>query len=62
MPPAENPLIPAESQPRLRTPILASAQELPKVPFAVAQTLFILLQLMYVGFYVGALANLPEIV
>jgi hypothetical protein len=25
------------------------------------QTLFILLQLMYVAFYVGALANLPEI-
>ncbi|MGB7266907.1 MAG: winged helix-turn-helix domain-containing protein [Terracidiphilus sp.] len=61
VPPAENPLIPAESQPRLRTPILASAQELPKVPYAVAQTLFILLQLLYVGFYVGALANLPEI-
>jgi hypothetical protein len=27
----------------------------------VVQTLFVLLQLMYVGFYVGALANLPEI-
>jgi cholera toxin transcriptional activator len=41
--------------------ILASPEELPKVPYPVVQTLFILLQLMYVGFYVGALANLAEI-
>jgi cholera toxin transcriptional activator len=41
--------------------ILASPEELPKVSHPVVQTLFVLLQLMYVGFYVGALANLAEI-
>ena len=41
--------------------ILATPQELPKVSHGVAQTLFILFQLMYLGFYVGALANLAEI-
>jgi DNA-binding winged helix-turn-helix (wHTH) protein len=41
--------------------ILATPEELPKTSHSVVQTLFVLLQLMYVGFYVGALANLPEI-
>ncbi len=41
--------------------ILATARELPKTSYAVVQTLFILLQLMYLSFYVGALANLAEI-
>lgn len=41
--------------------ILASPRELPKAPYRVVQTLFVLLQAMYLGFYVGALANLPEI-
>jgi DNA-binding winged helix-turn-helix (wHTH) protein len=41
--------------------ILASPEELPKVSYPVAQRLFVLLQIMYVGFYVGALANLAEI-
>jgi len=41
--------------------ILASPQELPKISYPVARTLFILFQLMYLAFYVGALANLPEI-
>lgn len=41
--------------------ILATPQDLPQVPWAVAQTLFLLFQGMYLGFYVGALANLPEI-
>lgn len=44
----------------LRT-ILASPEDLPRVSTPVAKTLFVLLQLMYVGFYVGALANLTEI-
>jgi cholera toxin transcriptional activator len=44
-----------------RTRILASPHELPKAPYPVVQTLFVLLQLMYIGFYVGALANLAEI-
>lgn len=41
--------------------ILSSPDELPKTSYSVVQTLFVLFQLMYVGFYVGALANLPEI-
>jgi len=41
--------------------ILASPQELPKTSYPVVQTLFVLLQLMYLAFYVGALANLTEI-
>jgi cholera toxin transcriptional activator len=40
---------------------LATPEELPRTPHRTVHTLFILLQLMYVGFYVGALANLPEI-
>lgn len=44
-----------------RVRILATSEELPRVSYPVAQTLFVLLQLMYVGFYVGALANLAEI-
>jgi DNA-binding winged helix-turn-helix (wHTH) protein len=40
---------------------LATPEELPKVPHRLAQTLFVLLQLMYLGFYAGALANLAEI-
>jgi cholera toxin transcriptional activator len=46
---------------RSRVKILATPEELPKVSFRVAQTLFILFQLMYLGFYVGALTNLAEI-
>jgi len=41
--------------------ILSSPEELPKTPYSVVQTLFVLFQLMYIGFYVGALANLAEI-
>jgi cholera toxin transcriptional activator len=41
--------------------ILASPEDLPKTSHGVVRTLFVLLQLMYVGFYVGALANLAEI-
>jgi len=41
--------------------ILASPKDLPKTSHTVVQTLFLLLQLMYIGFYVGALANLAEI-
>ena len=46
---------------RSRIQILATPKDLPKVSYRVAQTLFILFQLMYLGFYVGALANLAEI-
>ncbi len=41
--------------------VLATEEDLPKSPDAVVQTLYILFQLMYLGFYVGALANLAEI-
>jgi cholera toxin transcriptional activator len=41
--------------------ILASPDELPETPYAVVQALFVLFQLMYLAFYVGALANLAEI-
>jgi DNA-binding winged helix-turn-helix (wHTH) protein len=52
---------PPEPEPGLFSAILATPEELPKTSHSVVQTLFVLLQLMYVGFYVGALANLPEI-
>ncbi len=41
--------------------MLATPAELPVAPRPVVRTLFVLLQLMYAAFYVGALANLPEI-
>jgi cholera toxin transcriptional activator len=41
--------------------ILATPEDLPRTPHAVVQTLFILLQLMYLAFYIGALTNLAEI-
>jgi hypothetical protein len=40
---------------------LASAHELPKASYSVVQTIFVLFQCMYLAFYIGALANLPEI-
>lgn len=51
----------AEPETGFRNRILASPQELPKTSYPVVQTLFVLLQLMYLGFYIGALANLAEI-
>jgi cholera toxin transcriptional activator len=50
-----------EPEPQVLSRILASPQDLPRTSSRVVQTLFILLQLMYIGFYVGALANLAEI-
>ncbi len=44
-----------------RTRILATPEDLPRTPHAVVQTLFLLLQLMYLGFYLGALTNLAEV-
>jgi cholera toxin transcriptional activator len=40
---------------------LASAHELPRTPRRTVRILFLLLQLMYLAFYVGALGNLAEI-
>jgi cholera toxin transcriptional activator len=41
--------------------VLSGPEDLPKSPHHVVKTLFLLLQAMYLGFYVGALANLAEI-
>jgi len=59
-------LIQPKVQPEVRavrgiSRLLASPQELPRTSYRTVQTLFLLLQLMYLGFYVGALANLAEI-
>jgi len=43
------------------TRLLATPQDLPKAPHRTVQLLFILMQAMYVAFYVGALGNLHEI-
>jgi cholera toxin transcriptional activator len=51
----------AESESGLLDRFLATPEELPKVSSPVVRVLFVLLQLMYLGFYVGALANLAEI-
>ena len=59
--PREQTAVPTLHETKLRGRILASPQELPKASYRVVQTLFVLLQFMYMGFYVGALANLAEI-
>jgi cholera toxin transcriptional activator len=41
--------------------VLSAPEDLPKSPHRLVQILFLLLQAMYLVFYVGALANLPEI-
>jgi cholera toxin transcriptional activator len=48
-------------EPTLTSSILSTAHDLPKTSHPIVQTLFILLQLMYLSFYIGALANLAEI-
>lgn len=53
--------VPSEAGGGIFERMLAAPEDLPKSPHLVVQTLFILLQLMYLGFYVGALANLAEI-
>ncbi len=41
--------------------LLSRAEELPPVRWGVVQTIYVCFQLMYVGFYIGALGNLGEI-
>jgi cholera toxin transcriptional activator len=41
--------------------VLAVPEDLPKSSRSLVRTLFVLLQVMYMSFYIGALANLPEI-
>jgi cholera toxin transcriptional activator len=53
--------VPAKPESKLFSRMLATPDELPKVSHSVVQTLFVLMQFMYMGFYVGALANLAEI-
>jgi cholera toxin transcriptional activator len=50
-----------ETTRKSRTRILSTIEDLPRTPHAVVQTLFLLLELMYLGFYIGALTNLAEI-
>jgi cholera toxin transcriptional activator len=52
---------PAETRAGLFDRVLAGPEDLPKSSHSVVRTLFVLLQLMYLSFYVGALANLAEI-
>jgi cholera toxin transcriptional activator len=56
---AEQSAIPHRPETRLR--ILSTPEDLPEAPHPVVRTLFLLMQLMYLGFYVGALTNLAEI-
>lgn len=44
-----------------RSRFLASPEQLPKLSRPVTRTFFVLFQLMYLGFYIGALVNLGEI-
>jgi len=41
--------------------VLATPEDLPRSSHVLVRTLFVLLQVMYLAFYVGALANLGEI-
>jgi cholera toxin transcriptional activator len=56
-----SPAIPAETKPKLSGRVLSAPEDLPKSSHSVVQTLFVLLQVMYLGFYAGALSNLTEI-
>ncbi|HEX8926586.1 MAG TPA: winged helix-turn-helix domain-containing protein [Terriglobales bacterium] len=54
----------AEPQPTTTydsTSILASPAELPEAPHRLVGVLIVLMQFMYLSFYISALANLPEI-
>lgn len=64
VPPSPEPVLDlanAETEAEGLAALLASPADLPNTSRPVVFTLFILLQLMYVAFYVGALANLAEI-
>jgi cholera toxin transcriptional activator len=52
---------PSQPDPKPSMRILSTPEDLPKTSFPVVQTLFVLFQLMYLGFYIGTLANLTEI-
>jgi cholera toxin transcriptional activator len=52
---------PVETKTAFLDHVLAAPEDLPKSSHSVVQTLFVLLQIMYVAFYVGALANLAAL-
>ncbi len=52
---------PSQPDPQPRMRILSTPEDLPKTSYPLVQTLFVLFQLMFLGFYIGALANLAEI-
>ncbi len=58
---ADSAAIPSDPEPTIVSRMLAAPDELPRASHRTVQTLFVLLQLMYVSFYVGALTNLAEI-
>jgi cholera toxin transcriptional activator len=58
---AEEPTAEVPTEDRWLDRILATQEDLPQSSPVVVQILFLLLQLMYLSFYVGALANLTEI-
>lgn len=57
----QQPAVAAMPAPQFLDGILASPEELPKASYPLVQTLFVLMQCMYLAFYIGALANLAEI-
>jgi DNA-binding winged helix-turn-helix (wHTH) protein len=57
----QQPAVAAVPAPQFLDGILASPEELPKASYPLVQTLFVLMQCMYLAFYIGALANLAEI-
>lgn len=56
-----NEVVVAGTREQVPETLLPTSDELPEAPHKVVRMLFLVLQLMYVGFYVGALANLREI-
>ena len=53
---------PQEDAPESSTrSLLAASHDLPHAPRALVRTLLLLIQAMYLAFYLGALANIPEI-
>jgi cholera toxin transcriptional activator len=58
---AQLPTLPVDMKAGFLDRVLATPEDLPKSSHLVVQTLFVLLQILYLGFYVGALANLAEI-
>jgi cholera toxin transcriptional activator len=59
--PSDPSALSSQPDPQRRMRILSTPEDLPKTSFPVVQILFVLFQLMYLGFYIGALANLTEI-